>query len=327
MGSTLPHGNYPLLHALEWGYRCRTKPDIDLWLEVLCRHLAMTEDVAVWRVLVARLGVLGAALDRNRALEFLKNLFALFPGALTCVSGVFFLAAAIRWLPSEFLKRCLRIIDGSSWARKDQGIGEIAMLSVVLKPADEYCRSLVESTVACNGSEPQAALRRVGIAFASVNLWTEPEFRAKSHATLMKLARRADEYLPVAVMDVFRTPRTLPPDAQTRELLSVIADNPDFIQRGETSFLIDRLKELLADGFDPSLIAAITKSLLAAGGSALGDIRTSWAADARDLIEITITLQRIPETRSVGLDQFETLMDLGAYEASQVLRELDRRPV
>jgi SpoVK/Ycf46/Vps4 family AAA+-type ATPase len=326
-GGTLPHGNYPLLLALEWGYRCRTTPDVDLWLEVLCRHLTMTEHVAVWRTLVAHLDVLGAASDRNRVLEFLKSLFVLFPGALACASGVFFLAGAVRWLPAEFLEQCLRIIEGSSWAWKEQAIGEIAMLSAVLNQTDEYCRSVVDRAVSGKGNEQGANLRRVGIAFASVNLWAEPKFRTKSHEALMQLARDADGYLPSAVMDVFHAAGQLPPDAKTRELLSVIVDNPDLIQRGEASFLIDRLKELLADGFDPSLIAAVTRSLLTAGGSALGDIRTGWAANARDLIEITITLQRITETRSVGLDQFEMLMDLGAYEASQVLRELDRRPV
>ena len=64
-----------------------------------------------------------------------------------------------------------------------------------------------------------------------------------------------------------------------------------------------------------------------AGGSAVGDIQTAWSADAGDLIEIAITSQRIAQTRGLGLDLFETLMDLSAYEASQVLRELDRRPV
>jgi hypothetical protein len=66
---------------------------------------------------------------------------------------------------------------------------------------------------------------------------------------------------------------------------------------------------------------------LVAGGSAVGDIQTAWSADAGDLIEIAITSQRIAQTRGLGLDLFETLMDLSAYEASQVLRELDRRPV
>ena len=54
-------------------------------------------------------------------------------------------------------------------------------------------------------------------------------------------------------------------------------------------------------------------------------IRTNWAPEAGDLIQITITLQRMKATRAVGLDLFETLLDAGAYEADQVLRDVDRR--
>lgn len=326
-GGVLPHGNYPVLLALEWGYRARPAPDIDRWLDMLCRHLTTTEHLAIWRGLIEDLAVLGAASDRNRALKFLRNLFTLFPGVLACDRGIFFLAWAIRWLPADFLEQCLRIVENSCWPRKEQGIGEIAMLRAVLDQTDEYCRTVVERSLAVRTNGHASDLRRVGIAFAAVNLWAEPEYRKRSHEILMRLAIAADGYLTAAIMDVFRVVHRLPPDERTRELLSVIAVNPDFIRRGGPSFLTDQVKELLADGFDPQLIAKVTQTLLAAVGPAVGNLQTAWARDAPDLIEIAITLQRISQTRGVGLDLFEQLMDLGAYEASQVLRELDRRPV
>lgn len=99
---------------------------------MLCRYLTVTEHLAVWRALVEDLAVLGAASGRNRALEFLNNLFALFPSALACDQGIFFRARAIRWLPGDFLEQCLRTIEGSGWAWKEEAIGEIAMLRAVL---------------------------------------------------------------------------------------------------------------------------------------------------------------------------------------------------
>src|SRR5207302_3034205 len=140
-----------------------------------------------------------------------------------------------------------------------------------------------------------------------------------THEVLMPLNESADGYLPGAIMDIFRVIAPLPPNAKTRELLSVIAAKPDLIRGGGRSFITERLKELLSDGFSPNIVAAVMRALLTASGSAVGDIRTAWSADAGDLIEIAITLQRFTETRSAGLDLFETLMDLGAYEASQVL--------
>jgi hypothetical protein len=289
--------------------------------------VSLAEHAAVWRALVDDLAVLGAASDRGRALTFLSDLFARFPGALACQRGVYFLARAISWLPADFLEQSLRMIEGSRWAWKEQAIGEIAMLRSLLDPADAYCRSVVARAVEGETKETASDLRRAGIAFAAVNLWAVPEFRARAHEVLMKLAAAADGYLPGAIMDIFRVTAPLPPDARTRELLSAIAEKPDLIRGGGPSFITDRFKELLADGFYPTIVAAVMRVVLTVGGSSVGDIRTAWAADAGDLIEIAITLQRFAETRSAGLDLFETLMDLGAYEASQVLRELDRRPV
>jgi hypothetical protein len=129
-------------------------------------------------------------------------------------------------------------------------------------------------------------------------------------------------------MDLFRITTNVPPDEKTEELLRIIARNPDLIRRGGgPHFLTDRLKELLADGFDARAVADVTRAIVLAGGSDVGDIRTVWAADAGDLIELAITLQRIKDTRALGLEIFEALMDAGAYEADQVLRELDRRPI
>jgi hypothetical protein len=76
-------------------------------------------------------------------------------------------------------------------------------------------------------------------------------------------------------------------------------------------FLTDRLKELLSDGFDARIVAEVSRAIVVASGSATGDIRTSWALSAGDLIEIAVTLQRIKPTRSVRLSLFEALMDTG----------------
>ena len=50
-------------------------------------------------------------------------------------------------------------------------------------------------------------------------------------------------------MDIFRVTALPPPDAKTRELLSVIAEKPDLIRGGGPSFITKRLKELRRTGF------------------------------------------------------------------------------
>jgi hypothetical protein len=155
--------------------------------------------------------------------------------------------------------------------------------------------------------------------------WSEPKFRPIVHDFLIDLARVGDGYLPGAVMDIFRVARNMPPDARTKELLEVLSANPDLIRRGGPSFLVDRLKELLSAGFDAETVAAVVMTLLTAIGPAIGDVRTRWSADPGELIQMSVALQRCGCTRAIGLDIFETLMDAGAYEADQMLRDLDRR--
>jgi hypothetical protein len=326
---TLPAGNYPALEALGSALWYRKPPDVDAWLAVLRDHLDTAEDLDVWRALADNLHLLGAASDRAAAVDFLNRLFQRYPGALASFEGTLFLARSDRWLPDEFVQKCLELVEQSDWPWKEQAIGELAMLRWATHPADQYCGRVVDRAIAPPSRVPVPSdLRRVGIAFACTHLWAEPEFRERSHIILAKLARAADGYLPGAIMDLFRITTNVPPDEKTEELLRIIARNPDLIRRGGgPHFLTDRLKELLADGFDARAVADVTRAIVLAGGSDVGDIRTVWAADAGDLIELAITLQRIKDTRALGLEIFEALMDAGAYEADQVLRELDRRPI
>jgi hypothetical protein len=325
-GGTLPHGNYPPLSALGLGYRCRKPPAIDQWLDVLVAHLEIAERLAVWRTLVREFYTLWAASDRAKAVDFLNRLFKAYPKALTCVEGTVFLARSHRWLPQEFVCRCIDMLDASDWPWKEQAIGEITMLRNALVPSDEFSRSLVECAVRPSWDPPTATdLRRVGIAFACIHLWIEPEFRQAAHHVLVPLARSGDGFLPAAIMDLFRISQNIPPDERTKEILNILIDKPDLIHRGGRSFLHDRLKELLAAGFDAETIAEVVRTILAASGPDLANSPRRWAADPGDLLEITVSLQRLKRTRDVGLDLFEMLMVAGANEADQMLRDLDRR--
>jgi hypothetical protein len=324
-GGLLPHGNYPILAALGAAYRCCTPPEIDKWLNVLFRHLAMSEHTAVWRMLVYEFWVLGHASDRMKAVEFLDRLFELHPRALSCLEGTLFLARSHRWLPTTFIERCLRSIEQSDWPWSEQAVGEISMLRTAMAPDDRYCREIVDRSITRPEAGGSTDLRRVGIAFACINLWNEPSFRETSHAVLVALVRDGDGFLPGAIMDLFRVAPNMVPDHRTRELLKVLIANPELMRRGGPSFLTERLTELLASGFDAELVAQTIKALLGAIGPAVGDVRTAWATNAGELIQLAVALQRHQGSRDVGLDIFETLMDVGAYEADRVLRDLDRR--
>src|SRR5262249_5813978 len=136
MGGVLPHGNYPALAALSFAYRCRKPANVDLLLDVLSDHVETPEHSVVWRALVHEFDVLGAASDRLKALAFLEQLFKEFPEVLAGFEGTVFLARSARWLPEELLRRWIIAVAASDWPWREQAIGELAMLRVLLDPGD-----------------------------------------------------------------------------------------------------------------------------------------------------------------------------------------------
>ena len=83
---------------------------------------------------------------------------------------------------------------------------------------------------------------------------------------------------------------------------------------------------MLRHGWEPQLVHEVADALVTAAGSDLGDFRTRWPSSAEDLVEIALTLHRLPETRSSGIDLFERLMILNVYRLNVRLALLDRRP-
>jgi hypothetical protein len=124
-------------------------------------------------------------------------------------------------------------------------------------------------------------------------------------------------------MDVFRVSDPVPPDHYTVDILNRVMLEPKMLTCH--SMLAHRLKRLLADGLDPLLVAGVSNAILDTAGQAMGNFRSRWAEDSGDLIQIAMTLQKIEVSRNAGLELFERLMELGAYEAEQVLHEVDRR--
>jgi len=322
----LPRGNYPTLEALLHGYLKRLPPRVDDWLVVLEGHIKSEEDLDVWRALVRNLNSLGLANDVARPARFVEKLVDDLPCVLPSVEGAAFIAKSHQWLPEETTHKCLRNIEESKWFLKGQALGELTMLRLVLVPSDVLCRRTVERALGrLEPGSPYDNDVRLGLAFTATHLWGNPRFREAATKILIPLLSYDEGPLKGAIMEVFRLTPNMLPDRWTEDVLRAIVRNPAILELEGHNFLAERLKELLADGFDPQLVAEVARAILTAGGDAIGDIRTARALDAQHLIEIALTLQRIRTTRVQGLDLFEALLERRAFEVDKVLREIDRR--
>ena len=72
-------------------------------------------------------------------------------------------------------------------------------------------------------------------------------------------------------------------------------EHPKVLVAGDGMFLVDRLKDMLRHGWEPQLVHEVADALVTAVGSDLGDFRTRWPSSAEDLVEIALTLHRLPE--------------------------------
>lgn len=322
----LPHGNYPALHALFLGYLNRKPVDADGWLRVLERHLLRREDPEVWVTLAYReLAHLSRA-ERGRAAAFVQQLVERNPDVLNSDGVVHLMARAHTWVPPSLTHFCLDQWETGTWGEGSQAAAEIAMLRHAMAPDDDYCRELVGRVLRNDnpGGEKLRAMR-VGLAFLAAEVWGLPQARAAATRVLLDLLPDADVLVAQAWLSVFHNSDRLLADEYTQQILDSLIAHPQVLKHGHSGFLVDRLKELLEDGSEHQLVCRVVTSLLVECGKEIADNRTAWAGSAGDLIDIALTLQRLPETRSCGLDVFERLMDLDAYKVSEILADLDRR--
>ena len=123
---------------------------------------------------------------------------------------------------------------------------------------------------------------------------------------------------------MFRLVKELGPDDRTVALLTTIADRLDDAPRLDATFVVKRLSTLLPH--EAGLVGRIAEGLVAAWKAELGDVRTRTAIAAPELLDLAVTLHRLgSDTREVGTRLFEQMIEINAYEASQMQNAIDNR--
>ena len=320
---SVPQGNYHFLDALMRGYLCRNPSGYDDWLVVLERHLKRHENPAVWHEVAENLWRLVGA-DRQRASTFLESFFCSQPDVLFSVTGVGLIAHLHSWLSGELLERFINSWITGSWVHGPQAAGEIMALRLCRNPDSPKIKEQVELFLTGTDHEPLVVDGlRLGITHTLVAAWGEPALRALTTPLLLRLMSMGSKTVGNALSAIFKKGDPLPADDHTHKLLEAMLDRPSILAGGRY-FLIEGLKGLLREGWDPNLVLRVANALIQEKGKALGDVSTAWAVNAGDLADIALTLHRISETRGAGLDLFERLMDVRSYGLDERIEMMDR---
>ena len=320
----LPHGNYPFLDALMVGHLLREPPEVDGCLDILERHLKRRENPVVWREVAEHLGFLSNA-DRKRATAFLESLFSSVPEVLNSDTGVLLVAKVMEWTPTQLLDQVIESWISGGWRDGPQAAGEVLALKFCRNPEDEEAQGWIERIL--SGAFDDRSIAdglRLGVTYTFAKAWAEPALRALTTPRLVKLAASGCVKTEKALSGIFGHVDSLPADEYTRAVLEALLERPATLTQG-AYFLVQGLKGLLCDGWNSGLVHRIVSTLVSEWARDLGDVRSAAALDAGEIADIALTLHRIPETKEIGLDLFERLLEVGSYGLDERLNAIDKR--
>ena len=218
-GHAVPHGNYPFLESLMWGYLCREPAAPNEWLGALERHLNRKEDARVWQEVAEDLWRLIEA-DRTRAVEFVGSLFSSLPEVFRTGTGAAQIAQVMSWLPRGLFVRIVDDWISGAWRKGPQAAGEVMALDLCRNPEDEDALRRVERIVSGDWREVASIDgMRAGVTYTFVAAWSEAPLRALATGYLVRMAGAGSPAADKALSACFSKAGGLAPDDYTRDLL------------------------------------------------------------------------------------------------------------
>ena len=315
-GVMLPGGSYPVLSVL---IKCLLRQDaFDRIHSLLQAHLDRADGPELWDALLRYFQYFRNMEGKKRD-GLVMRLFTEYPQLLYSSDGAAFLARA-QWWDGNLAQQLVGQLANAPDPRAQQALGEIATLVAILRQEERWAHDLVSQILSSEGSYPS----QLGAAHSAANLWDHLSGRETTLSIYAALLPKHDPATTRALSDVFRVSKRLRPGNHTERLLTSFADALPEAPVGGDTFIVETLLALLPH--HALLIARFAKLLAERWRAELVDVSTSIAFHARDLIDLAITLHRLgPETRQAGIDLFETMLEIDAYETESTLQELDRR--
>ncbi|MFL0587502.1 hypothetical protein ACH0BU_12760 [Sphingomonas olei] len=288
-------------------------------VETLSRFLLRERGIRHWEVLSRHFIRLGLAETSTGA--------AVLDEVLTTVTGVVgskafaLLLADAQNVDHGLVDRHLDFWKDSDSTSAVQAYGEIVALDALLHPERDDTRRRLDGIVGDGGSHAA----RVGAALSAAHILAEePHRRVEAANLLVRLVALPDPEIWPAAFEFFRLAGDLIPDKGTVTFLRAVADGISSAREIDPTFVVDRLATMLPHEAD--LVARIALALTAKWRSELADMRTATARATSPLVDLAVTLHRLgPDTRDIGLELFEQLIDIDAYDARQALDEIDGR--
>jgi nucleoside phosphorylase len=312
----VPGGEYRIIDALVHLRLLRKEPHQAL--AFLAAYLDREKDQKKWEGLTRFLHYLWSA-DAQARTAFIDRLFVEVPGLVGTRHAAHFLANAPHHDP-DLVDRHLDAWKSSRSCTARQTYGEIVGVVALGQPEITWGQSRLEALLADETND----VGRAGAALSAANVFVTGPDRTKAADLLVRTLAAGGKGVWEAAFDVFRMVDELTLDQGTVAFLTAIADKLPEAPQLNATFVVDRLATLLPH--QAPLVGRLALGLVEKWKAELGDIRTATAMATSQLADLAITLHRLgPETRDTGTALFEQLIETDAYEARQMLDEIDNR--
>ena len=317
-GDALPRGSYPMLSAVTVTLLSRTPPDAEKWIDLLEKHLERNDSLEIWLPFSRYLRWL-CLVDATRAAAFLDGLLEHYREVLESADGVRLLAHASWWLPQAQLRRLVLRLREGSWPHGNRAFGELVGFLGVREPAVDWARAQLTSLLDLDEASDEPA--RVGVAGICVDLWTS-SWREACTRVLERLAENGSRTEREQILSGLH-PSEVMVDDESRRLLVALARDPEAFFVTHSGLALEWVSSLLH--CYPTEVRTLVEGLVTALETR-GTDAPYVHAGLDTLVNLSITMQRLPQHREAGLDIFERLLSIGFYGARRALDEADAWP-
>ena len=319
-GYVVPQGNYTLIETISYGLILREEPQYSSWINFLERCLKINDTVRYWEYLqITLVSYYLSQCAQESAIGFLKKLHHQYPEIITGREFGIVLANAVHWMKEESINEWMNKIYSLNTPKVKQLFGEILGFRLVKNNGFEWCSEHYNRVL--NNHETDVL---IGLAYTFEKLWDYIEFRSSCSKYFIDLLKLKNNEVDEILLKIFYQEQHIDASPIFEAVFDELLNNGTF-ERSEGRFItrsITKLTRLL-----PDKVYKASQQMINGAGKDLGDIRTSAAADAPELVTIAITLHNLGASyQNKGLNLFEKLLELNAYKADEVLYAVDSRP-
>lgn len=318
----LPLGNFPVLCTLTHGLMLRNPPACPEWIRLMKSHVKKNDDIHIWLSFTAfKFRYFLPLCDSEDATDLLDSIIQQYPKVIQTIEFCYGLAWACKWANPEKYNVWMQKLYNSKTKISYQLFGELLGLRYAISGDNRWVHEECSKHIKSNNNTPILA----GLTHALINLWDDPDCKARCTEKIIELINLKNKTLSYVVLGIFRKRDVLEVNDEMKQILDALIQNKTLEEAPERFQIVRSLSSIT--NYEPERVSKLTSQLINIGGKDLGNIQTAAAGAAPDLITIAITLHNMgPTFQTIGLEIFESLLELEAYKVIDVLKKIDSHP-